>query len=373
MRPLQVALLTPCYWPEVLRGTERIANDLARGMVARGHEVTLITSHRGRPRRSVEDGHTVMRLPRPPQGFLVRRGYEAYMTHVPLSYLALRRGVYDVAHALYPTDALAAARWRRKTGRPALLSYMGIPEREWLTADRCRLEILLRAVRSVDTVVVLSQYAAKVLLDSTGHEAEVIYPGVDVEAFAPTAARASRPTIVCTAAAEVPRKHVGLLIEAFAQVRRRYRDARLILVRPQDEPAARRAGVSLSAPGVEWIPHSSRPEALSPAYSEAWVAVLPADGEAFGLVLVEALACGTPTVGFASGGIPEIVDRPSVGRLFHELTGPALAEALLDALHLVEDEETAAACRVRAAEFSSERSTERHLELYHRLLGVEMT
>ena len=133
---LRVALLSPCFWPEVRRGGERFTRELADGLLARGHEPRLITSHPGLPRRSTEDGLSVLRLPRPPQPHLLLRMYEPYMTHVPLTYAALRAGDYDLAHAVYPTDALAAARWRKRTGRPAVLSYLGIPDREWLAHHR---------------------------------------------------------------------------------------------------------------------------------------------------------------------------------------------------------------------------------------------
>jgi glycosyltransferase involved in cell wall biosynthesis len=107
--------------------------------------------------------------------------------------------------------------------------------------------------------------------------------------------------------------------------------------------------------------------ALARAYGEAWVAVLPAVDEAFGLVLVEALACGTPVVGYAGGGIPEIVDRDGVGRLFHRLEPEALAEAILDTLETAGDPATAARCRAHAERFSTDLCTERYLALYHEL------
>jgi hypothetical protein len=42
---VRIALLHPTYWPEVRRGSERLAHDLATALANRGHEVTLLTSH----------------------------------------------------------------------------------------------------------------------------------------------------------------------------------------------------------------------------------------------------------------------------------------------------------------------------------------
>jgi glycosyltransferase involved in cell wall biosynthesis len=364
--PERVALLNPCYWPEVRRGSERFARELADGLLARGGRPTLITSHPGRPRRAVEDGLRVIRLPRPPQRWLVRRGYESYLTHVPLSYLALRSDDYDVAHALYPSDALAAARWRTRTGRPAVLSYMGIPTRRWLDAARGRRRVLTRAADGCDAVVVLSEFAANEYRQSVGGEVRVIHPGVDLRRFRPAAARAEEPTIVCPAAVEEPRKHVALLLDAFALVRERVPEARLVLSRPRDPGAPARAGLHADAAGVQWRDLDDQ-RSLARAYGEAWVAVLPAVDEAFGLVLVEALACGTPVVGYAGGGIPEIVDRDGIGRLFERLEPDALAGAILDTLEVAGEAATAGRCRAHAERFSSENCTERYLALYREL------
>src|SRR2546426_7045888 len=54
-RSLRVALLNPCYWPEVRRGSERVVRELADGLIAHGHKPRLITSHPGLPSRTLED------------------------------------------------------------------------------------------------------------------------------------------------------------------------------------------------------------------------------------------------------------------------------------------------------------------------------
>ena len=364
---LRVALLSPCYWPEVRRGGERFVRELADGLLERGQRPALITSHRGLPGRAVEDGLPVLRLPRPPQGPLLRLGYEPYLTHVPLSYAALSRGSYDLAHAVYPTDALAAARWKRRSGRPAVLSYLGIPDPPGLSEYRGRRETVTRAIRGCDAVIALSRHAATAFSRSLGYEARVIPPGVNLNVFQPARSRSPEPTIVCSAAVDVPRKNVRLLVQAFAHVRREHPGARLVLSRPRDIDAARRAGIEPNAPGLEWADLDDR-RALAQAYGQAWVAALPSTNEAFGLVLVEALASGTPVVGYDDGAIPEVIDRPEIGRLFDTLDARALASALLEALELAGAAGTAASCRSRAEEFSSDRCAERYLALYRELL-----
>lgn len=357
---LRVALLNPCFWPEVRRGSERFARDLADGLIARGDRPRLITSHPGLPTRRMEDGLEILRTWRPPDGRLRRRLFEEHLTHIPFSYLALRLGDDDLAHALHATDALAAARWRARTGRPVVFSAMGIPHRRGLANRRWRVETLIRAIAGSDAVVTLSHAAAEGFERWLGVSARVIHPGVDMTAFTPGGGRAPVPTILCAAAIEEPRKRVGLLVEAFALVRRERPDARLVLARPRDGSAAPRGE------GIELVDLDVRP-GLIQAYRRAWVSVLPSVGEAFGLVLAEAMACGTPAVGTDDGGIPEIVDRPQVGRLFSGDDPRVLARALLEGLELATEPGTAAACRARAQELSVARCVESYVALYAEL------
>ena len=362
----RVALLSPTYWPEVRRGTERFARELADGLLEHGDDVTLITSHRGRPATATEDGLRVVRNWRPPEGRLRRRMIEDYVTHAPFTYLSLKRGDYEIANALYPTDALAAARWSRETGRPAVLSYMGIPDRVGLVNRRWRVRITQDAIAGSAAVVALSKAAQDAFWRWLGVEARQIYPPVDIATFTPGGERATEPTIICAGDIGEPRKRVPLLIEAFARVRRERPNARLWLDRPRDPAVAERVGAS--ADGIELVTLDTR-EALRDAYRSAWVSALPSYGEAFGLVLAEAMACGTPVVCARAGGMPEIVDSDAVGRVVDDPQAEVLARALLEALALAEDPATAAACRTRAEFFSRDRCVAEYEALYRELLG----
>jgi glycosyltransferase involved in cell wall biosynthesis len=360
---LRVALLNPRYWPEVRRGSERFARELADGLIALGHAPRLITSHRGAPSTTVEDGLEVVRNPRLPEGRLRRREFEDHLTHVPFSYRTLTQGSDDVAHAMYPTDGLAAAWWSDRTSHPAVLSWMGLASRRWLATRRLRARIALEAAAGAAAVTALSETAAAALRRELGVDARVIAPGVDLDAFSPGGERAPDPTIVCAAALHEPQKRVRLLAEAFALVRRDRPAARLVLSRPREQPPPWAHG-----DGIELRDLDDR-AALAAAYREAWVSALPSWGEAFGLVLLEAMACGTPAVGSTLGAIPEVVNDDALGRLFDGDRPENLARALLEAFELASDPATAAACRARAEEFPASRTAESYAALYRELIG----
>jgi glycosyltransferase involved in cell wall biosynthesis len=135
---VRIALLHPCFWPEVRRGTERVIRELADGLIARGHEPVLITSHPGPASRTVEDGLRIVRARRPDDVWMRVRGWDRYLLHGLPAAVELLRVRPGVAHALYPADAVAALPWARASGRPLVFSYMGLPDAAYLDERRGR-------------------------------------------------------------------------------------------------------------------------------------------------------------------------------------------------------------------------------------------
>jgi glycosyltransferase involved in cell wall biosynthesis len=106
------------------------------------------------------------------------------------------------------------------------------------------------------------------------------------------------------------------------------------------------------------------------AYSAADLFILPTRAEAFGLVALESMACGTPVVSFRVGGVTDLV-RPGVSGY---LADPENANDLRDGIvQLIDDE-----ClrnnmghmsrEIAQKEFSSELETKKYIDLYNRLL-----
>lgn len=324
---MRVALLHPTYWPEVRRGAERLVHDLAGWLVGAGHEVTILTTHRTKTTTADEDGVRVIRTRRPPDQLFERRAYERYLGTVPAQGYGLLRGRFDVAQAFFPGSGWAALFARRYGGPPVVYSNLGIPTREYLVAARYRLPMHLRLAQEAAVCTVLSEAAARPFRRYLLRDPEVVPPGIACADLAVDAPRAEQPTIVYSGSPAEPRKRLGLLIDAFRVLRQQHPNARLQLA------GKREPGFTIELPaGVEWVEGDRTPD-LARTLAAAHVAVLPSVGEAFGLVLAEALAAGTPVVAANAGGPGEFV-TPAVGRLFEPDDRDSLVAALEQALKL---------------------------------------
>ncbi len=362
---MRIALLHPTYWPEVRRGSERLAHDLGAALVRRGHAVTLLTSHDAATATSLEDGIRVVRERRPPHP-PGAKFYEDHLVSTPQRIRQLVRGRFDLAHALLPVEGWAAAQARRLGGPPYVLSIHGILNREYLVHRRYRLEMLRAAVAGAAVTSVLSEAAAEPFRRYALRDPVILPGGVTCADYAGERSPADSPTLLCAASLGDPRKRGPLLLDAFARLRDRTPDARLVLAGGQDPYGRADDGLG---EGVERL-EVDRTDSLARAYRSAWATVLPSIHEAFGLVLLESLAAGTPVVAARSGAAPEVAGDSETGRLFRADDEKDLVRAMVEALSLARSAETAERCRRRAADYDWERIVERYEDAYSRALAT---
>ncbi|MDE3085831.1 MAG: glycosyltransferase family 4 protein [Acidobacteriota bacterium] len=363
---LHVAVVHPYPWPEVRRGAARYVEDLSWYLAGRGHRVTVVTgTHEAAAETERPDGVRIVRRPHLRAGPGWRLGLgemETFGGRVPG---ALRSARPDVVHAMTPTGALASL----LCGLPTVYTVLGHPVAAQLPPRRVPRLLFEAAVRRAGVTATLSEASAGALVPLAPRATVVLPPGIRLGAFPfDPSPRTGPPRILFSGSLEDPRKRAGLAVAALGEVLERHPDARLMLSGAGDAGPALEGASGRVASAVD-VAGPGSPAQLPRRYAAASVTVLPAEHEAFGLVLVESLACGTPVVCTPDGGMPEIVDG-AVGRVATGAGASELAEAIVAAVALARRPGTAAACLARAARWSWEDVVgPAHETLYARLAG----
>ena len=179
--------------------------------------------------------------------------------------------------------------------------------------------------------------------------------------------------ILCVARLDDPRKKIGLLLEAYARLPDVLRaNVRLVLAGSSGPPAC--FWLRAEALGLrDRITYVARPDrsALISLYQRAAVFALPSDEEGFGVVLLEAMACGVPVVSTRSGGPDAIITDGQDGFLVALDDAASMADRLL---RLFQDEALSAlmglnARRTIEARFAEEIAGKVFIDVWDRLLA----
>lgn len=274
---------------------------------------------------------------------------------------ALLHRDYDaiVAHFLYPTAWLARIA-SLLSGRPYVVIAHGLDVSS-VKGRGLMARLSLAATRRASLVVAVSaalEVRLRAELDlPAGVPTAVINMGVDRAVFSPEAGSGARADLGWPAGERVAlfagnlieRKGVDLLVESFSQLRARGACDRLVIA--GDGPLRDLLVLQASALGV--ASHVEFPGAVDAAtlarlMGAADVFVLPSRAEPLGVVLLEAMACGTPVVASRVGGIPEIVG-PGCGRLVEPEDPAALAAGIEEVLSSGKESYARACLEVAAA------------------------
>lgn len=198
----------------------------------------------------------------------------------------------------------------------------------------------------VDRFIANSDFIRRRIAKVYRRGADVIYPPVEIDTFTPGATRGE---FYVSVSRLVPYKRVDLIVEAF----RLLPSARLLVI--GDGPELKRIKAVAGA-NVEFLGYASGQDVK--AYLQRARALIFAAEEDFGIVPVEAQACGTPVIAFKRGGVLETVrgfGNPNpTGLYFDEQTPEAIAEAIR-IFEEVHEKITPENCRRNAERFSTER------------------
>jgi len=195
------------------------------------------------------------------------------------------------------------------------------------------------AISHMDYIVANSRYTGQLVRRLYKRDSEVVYPGVDPASYAPSSDRGS----YVLAVGQLSRfKNFELAIEALALCKEEFsaRKTRMVIVGdgPHRQALVNHA-MRFGVAGITEFLGAVRPDELPPLYSRALFTVFPTVSEAFGLVPIESMASGTPTIAVNSGGPAETVVDGRTG-ILTDPTPIAFARAmtyLLQNQNLIEE------------------------------------
>lgn len=326
--------------------------EVAEEMARRGVRSDIFT------RRTAPDEPGVVEMSEGVRVFSVRAGPERPVHKDRLPRLVRRFaesiadvGPYDVIHAHYWLSGVAGSYLKQAWDAPLVVSFHTLARVKDVASMGEAPEPIFRkrgedrVIRAADRIVAPTEIERAQLLELYTADPAGIYvvpPGVDLERFSPGDRATARrrfgfdddPTVVFVGRLQ-PFKGIDVAVQALARLQRMVPDARLVIV-GGDSPrgsrgekmrlrlAARRLGVADRLRFLEPVPHAELPD----LYRAADVVVVPSASESFGLVALEAEACGTPVVATAVGGLRLTVRDGETGYLVGSRDPAAFAAAL---------------------------------------------
>ena len=364
---LRIAMLSVHTCPLALLGGKETGGmnvyvrELSRELGRMGVEVDIFTRSQDPTITRVvpmADSVRVIHLPAGPEAPLPReRVYEHLDEFVDgVEAWRLTRGVdYDLIHAHYWLSGVVGLTLRERWTIPMLQMFHTLGDLKNRVARRAadlepavRLREEARVIASAERLVAASVAERAHLVRHAGADPEriaVVPCGVDTELFTPGDAEAARATLgrsgdplILYVGRLAPIKGLETLLDAIALLARRGRRVRLVVVggdadEPQDghEAGLRARITTLGIGDLVSFAGPQPQETLRTHYVAADVTVLPSHYESFGMVALEAMACGSPVVASRVGGLTTTVRDGVTGFLVAEGDVNALA-ARLDTL-----------------------------------------
>ncbi|RCW51077.1 N-acetyl-alpha-D-glucosaminyl L-malate synthase BshA [Paenibacillus prosopidis] len=367
-----------CY--PTLGGSGVVATELGKLLAERGHEIHFITHsipfRLGHFRKNIffheveVNDYYVFRYPPYDLALASKMAQVAKMQQLDLLHVH-----YAVPHAV----CAYLAKQMNGNGFKTVTTLHGT-DITVLAQDESLKDLIRLAIHQSDAVTAVSNdliNETRQLLDITT-PIDLTYNFVDKRVYYPREAASLRSDyaaphekILMHISNFRPVKRVGDVIDIFARVSEKV-PSKLLLV--GEGPELSKIQCKIRQLGLEdRVSFLGKQEDVAQVISMADLLLLPSEKESFGLVALEAMACGVPTIGSDAGGIPELITHGETGFLspigdVEDMAKNAERLLLDEKLH----EQFKQACIFRARnEFCNDLITTQYEQIYYRVLGIE--
>jgi len=312
---MKVGLVCPYTW-DVPGGVQAHVHDLAIALIAMGHEVSVITpadDDAALPPYIVSTGRAV---PVPYNGAVAR------MAFGPLSARRVRRwlrdGNFDVVHVHEPTTPSLSLLASWSFDGPLVATFHTSVQRARTLA--AAYPILQTALEKISARIAVSVAARRTLVEHLGGDAVLIPNGVSMAAFADVEPFPGWPgdggALGFLGRFEEARKGLPVLLEAFAQLAVTRPGLRLLIAGPGDPDEVWRELPPELVGRVELLGQVSDADKARMLRSVDVYVAPNTGGESFGIVLLEAMAVGTPVLASDLEAFRAVLGDGDSGRLF---------------------------------------------------------
>jgi len=357
-RTLRVGLIAP-YSLSVPGGVQAQVIGLARELRRHGHEARVLGPCDGPPPESFVTplGNS---LPTAANGSIAPLAPDASAALRTIR--ALRDEQFDVLHVHEPLAPGPTMTTLLVRGAPLVGTFHAAGAS---TSYRVFKPLLARAIRNIDVKVVVSKDALALVKSHLGGEYRVLFNGVDIATIANARTiPATAPTIFFCGRHE-ERKGLAVLLEAFQKLPR---DARLWIASDGPDGPALRAKYD-DDNRITWLGRIDEAEKWGRLRGASVFCAPSLHGESFGVVLIEAMAAGTPVVASGLDGYRNVATDGVDSLLVEPGDANALASALARALT-----DNALADRLRTAgleraeDFSMSKLADEYVKIYRELV-----
>lgn len=369
---MRIGIVCPYSW-DIPGGVSAHVADLAEALIRMGHHVSVLAPAEfdellpdyvvstGKP-RAVKYNGSVARLSFGP---IAARKVSKW----------IEEGEFDVLHVhepLAPSLSVLAC-WAAKGPIVATWHSSMDKSRMMLTLSK----LAQTAMEKVSARIAVSEAARTTLIKHVGGDAVVIPNGVDVSTFINAKPMFGWPgrnqSIVFLGRGDEPRKGLSVLVEAYPEIRRQHPNVRLLIAGP-GEPADTLKKLSREDRASVTVLGMVAPQDKASVLASGTIYVAPnTGGESFGIVLLEAMASGTPVVASDLEAFQRVLDNGKAGITFENENSADLARVVSDLLSdPARCAELSAQGKLRAAEFDWSVVAEKIVDVYEsiRVPGV---